>query len=127
MVANQGSAAPPPVPQVAERLRCFAESGREKMKYALRLALIIGFALAAAGSNSKAADGCISYGDEKTDFTWRLCPAGEKYERRYLYFGFWSDFYRVPDDTGACHWSASKSSWLCRDKAIRCNAGRCSS
>jgi hypothetical protein len=97
-----------------------------KMKYALRSAFVIAFALLAGVSALKAADGCISYGDEKTDFTWRLCPAGEKYERQYLYFGFWSSFYRVPEDSGACRWWATKSTWVCPGRVIHCDARRCS-
>ena len=96
------------------------------MKYALRSALVVTIALAAGSSDTKAVDGCISYGDEKTDFTWRLCPAGEKYERQYLYFGIWSGFYRVPSDAGACRWGITKSIWACPDKTIRCDAKRCS-
>src|SRR5579864_4852085 len=78
---------------------------------ALRSVLVVALVLVVGGDGSKAADRCSSYGDEKTDFTWRLCPAGEKYERRYLYFGAWSSFYRVPDNTGACQWWATKSTW----------------
>ena len=96
------------------------------MKYALWSALVVAIALAAGSSDAKAMDGCISYGDEKTDFTWRLCPAGEKYERQYLYFGIWSGFYRVPSDAGACRWGISKSIWGCPGKTIRCDAKRCS-
>ena len=58
----------------------------------MRLVFVVALVVFVSGSSSKAADRCISYGDEKTDFTWRLCPAGEKYERRYLYFGAWSIF-----------------------------------
>jgi hypothetical protein len=70
-------------------------------------------------------DGCAAYGDETADFTWRLCPAGEKYERRYLYFGVWSKFYRVNSDSGKCSWSVTKSSWVCPDRTIRCDPKRC--
>jgi hypothetical protein len=72
-----------------------------------------------------AGDQCIAYGDERTDFTWRLCPAGEKHERQYLYFGAWSTFYRVKSDAGACSWSEAKSSWVCPDTTIRCDSTRC--
>jgi hypothetical protein len=82
---------------------------------------------AAAPVSAQAADRCIAYGDVKTDFTWRLCPAGEKYERQYRYFGVWSDFYRVNSEIGACRWSASASSWVCPDRTIRCDARSCGS
>jgi hypothetical protein len=72
-----------------------------------------------------AADGCVAYGDRNTDFTWRLCPAGGKYERQYLYFGAWSDFYPINSDAGACRWSVSDSSWRCPDRTIRCDARKC--
>jgi hypothetical protein len=81
--------------------------------------------LTALAANASAADRCVSYGDEKTDFTWRLCPAGEKYERQYLYFGVWSNFYRVDSSTGACDWSQPKSGWICPDRAVRCDSKRC--
>src|SRR5438105_14374640 len=81
---------------------------------------------AALASSANAADRCVAYGDEKTDFTWRLCPAGEKYERQYLYFGVWSKFYPVRSFTGACNWSVGKSSWVCPDRTIRCDAKGCS-
>ena len=76
-------------------------------------------------STAAFADSCVAYGNEKTDFTWRLCPAGQKYERQYIYFGAWSKFYSVHADTGACSWSALKSSWICPDRMIRCDAKRC--
>jgi hypothetical protein len=95
------------------------------VKYALYPALVAICTLAAFAPVAKAADGCAAYGDEKTDFTWRLCPAGEKYERRYLYFGVWSKFYRVNGDSGACSWSVTKSSWVCPDRTIRCDPRRC--
>jgi hypothetical protein len=76
---------------------------------------------------ARAAGRCVPYGDESTDFTWRLCPAGEKYERQYLYFGFWSSFYRVNRDAGACRWSPHQSSWLCPDRTVRCDANYCGS
>jgi hypothetical protein len=57
------------------------------MKYALYPTLVALCSLAAFAPVAKADDGCAAYGEEKTDFTWRLCPAGEKYERRYVYFG----------------------------------------
>ncbi len=74
---------------------------------------------------ANAADLCVPYGDERGDYTWRLCPAGEKYERQYLYFGFWSDFYKVGGNTGACTWSAIKTRWVCPDRTIRCDGRRC--
>ncbi len=83
------------------------------------------FVAAAFTSPANAAGRCAPYGDEDTDFTWRLCPAGEKFERRYLYFGFWSDFYRIAGDAGTCDWSWARSSWVCPDKTIRCDARRC--
>jgi hypothetical protein len=95
------------------------------MKYACCSALIALFAVATLASRAMAADGCVAYGNDKTDFTWRLCPAGEKYERQYLYFGVWSSFYSVKSFTGACNWSATKSSWICPDRTIRCDAKRC--
>jgi hypothetical protein len=82
-------------------------------------------AIAAFAPAAQAQDRCVPYGDERTDFTWRLCPAGEKYERQYLYFGVWGSFYSVRSRTGKCDWSASKSSWVCPDKTIRCDARRC--
>ena len=93
------------------------------MKYAVGHALVAVWIAAASVSSAKAADGCVDYGDTKTDFTWRLCPAGEKYERQYRYFGVWSDFYRVNSYTGACNWSADR--WVCPDRTIRCTATRC--
>ena len=95
------------------------------MKYALYPTLLAICALGAFTPVAKAADGCAAYGDEKTEFTWRLCPAGEKFERRYLYFGVWSDFYQVNSDSGECSWSAAKSSWVCPDRTIRCYRSRC--
>jgi hypothetical protein len=95
------------------------------MKLVVLPALVGIWALAAPLSGAKAADGCADYGDTKTDFTWRLCPAGEKYERQYQYFGVWSNFYRVNSYTGACNWSADRSSWVCPDRTIRCDAKRC--
>ncbi len=80
---------------------------------------------AASASLANAAGRCAPYGDEDTDFTWRLCPAGEKFERRYLYFGVWSDFYRIAGDAGACEWSGARSSWVCPDKTIRCDSKSC--
>jgi hypothetical protein len=94
------------------------------MKSALYVALIAMGVLGLAPV-AKAADGCAAFGDEKTDYMWRLCPAGEKYERRYLYFGVWSEFYRVSGDSGACSWSAARSSWTCPGRTIRCDARRC--
>ncbi|MGO9546549.1 MAG: hypothetical protein ACLPPF_17355 [Rhodomicrobium sp.] len=83
------------------------------------------FAIAASVSCASAAGRCAAYGSEETDFTWRLCPGGEKYERRYLYYGFWSDFYRVSAGTGACDWLAAQSSWICPRRTIRCDADKC--
>ena len=88
-------------------------------------ALAVAGAIAASTSGAQAAERCMAYGDVKTDFTWRLCPAGEKYERQYGYFGVWGDFYRVNSETGACSWSAGKSSWVCPDRTIRCSATSC--
>jgi hypothetical protein len=92
---------------------------------ALVVTLIALTASAALTSVAKAQDRCVAYGDEKTDFTWRLCPAGEKYERQYLYFGVWTNFYSVKSHTGKCDWSATKSSWLCPERTIRCDSRRC--
>ena len=86
----------------------------------LALCMIVGVA-----SGASAAERCVAYGDDNTDFTWLLCPAGEKYERQYRYFGVWSKFYGVKSYTGACDWSAPKSSWVCPEKVIRCDAKRC--
>jgi hypothetical protein len=94
------------------------------LKYYSALVLIWS-AAAAFMPYAQAGERCLAYGDEKTDFTWRLCPAGEKYERQYLYFGIWSSFYSVPSDVGACVWSVGKSSWVCPDRTIRCNLNRC--
>jgi hypothetical protein len=80
---------------------------------------------AAFTSAAEAQDRCVAYGDANTDFTWRLCPAGEKYERQYRYFGVWSNFYSVKSYTGKCDWSAEKSSWQCPDRTIRCDSKRC--
>jgi hypothetical protein len=90
---------------------------------ALVIAALCAFAVLSLPA--RAADRCVAYGDAKTDFTWRLCPAGEKYERQYLYFGVWSNFYSVKSFTGKCDWSAAKSSWLCPDRTIKCDGGRC--
>jgi hypothetical protein len=95
------------------------------MKNARHAALIAVCATVGFASHAKAADRCIAYGDEKTEYTWRLCPAGEKFERRYYYFGIWSDFYTVRSDIGACRWTATTSSWRCPDRTVRCNAERC--
>jgi hypothetical protein len=95
------------------------------MKYALCPALVAICALAAFTPVAKAVDGRAAYGDEKTDFYLATVPAGEKYERRYLYFGVWSNFYRVNSDSGECSWSVAKSSWVCPDKTIRCGPKRC--
>src|ERR1700704_2579754 len=103
MISNPGRAAPAP-------------NGRTIMKSAIGHALVAVWIASASVSGAKAADGCVAYGDSKTDFTWRLCPAGEKYERQYRYFGVWGSFYSVRSRTGKCDWSASKSSWVCPDK-----------
>jgi hypothetical protein len=86
------------------------------VKSAVFPALVAIWAVVAPVSDAKAADGCVAYGDAKTDFTWRLCPAGEKYERQYIYFGVWGNFYRVDSQTGACSWSADRSGWVCPDR-----------
>ena len=91
--------------------------------WSTRTAAVCG--LVACVSAANAADPCVSYGDARGDFTWRLCPVGEKYERQYLYFGFWSEFYKVGSSTGACNWSAINASWVCPDRTIRCDRGRC--
>jgi hypothetical protein len=95
------------------------------MKCVSCLALAAIWLVAASASGAAAAERCVFYGDEKTDFTWRLCPGGEKYERQYLYFGAWSNFHRVASDAGACSWSAARLSWICPDRTIRCDAKRC--
>ena len=95
------------------------------MKYAVCSALVATWVVTISGFGAMGADGCVAYGDEKTDFTWRLCPAGVKYERQYLYFGAWGNFQRVNSNTGACNWSAARSSWVCPDRTIRCDAQRC--
>jgi hypothetical protein len=95
------------------------------MKYSACLVLAAALAVAAHGTQAQTANGCISYGNQKTDFTWRLCPAGEKYERQYRYFGVWSDFYRVASDAGACNWVANRSGWVCPDRTIKCDTRRC--
>jgi hypothetical protein len=95
------------------------------MRFAICSAFVVLCAIANFETHAQGADGCVAYGNEKTDFTWRLCPAGEKYERQYRYFGVWSDFYRVSSETGACNWSANRSSWVCPDRTIRCDAKRC--
>ena len=46
------------------------------MKYVVCPALVAVWLVAASASGATAADGCVAYGDEKTDFTWRLRPAG---------------------------------------------------
>jgi hypothetical protein len=87
------------------------------------VALLVVLAFASGGAG--AADGCAPYGDERTDFTWLLCPGGKKYERQYRYFGIWSEFYTVGSDVGACSWSAPRSSWMCPEMTIKCDARRC--
>jgi hypothetical protein len=98
------------------------------MRYAAWLMLafftITACALASPGY-AQSADACVAYGNDKTDFTWRLCPGGEKYERQYLYFGVWSSFYRVSSEAGACNWAASRTSWICPGRTIRCDTRRC--
>jgi hypothetical protein len=96
------------------------------MKYALGLALFAAYLTFGFAAAAQPAEGCVAYGDEKTDFTWRLCPAGEKFERQYRYFGVWSDFYKVRSDAGACNWSAGSSAWMCPDRTIRCDSRKCS-
>jgi len=95
------------------------------MKCVLCLVLAVIWLVAASASGATAAERCVAYGDEKTDFTWRLCPGGEKYERQYLYFGAWSNFHRVTSDAGACRWSAARLSWVCPDRTIQCDGKRC--
>jgi hypothetical protein len=95
------------------------------MKYLACPALVAIWLVAASASGATAADGCAAYGGEKTDFTRRLCPAGEKYERQYLYFGAWGKFYRVTSDVGACSWWAARLSWVCPDRRIQCDAKHC--
>jgi hypothetical protein len=95
------------------------------MKYLACLALAAIWLVTVSASGGMAAERCVAYGDENTDFTWRLCPGGEKYERQYLYFGAWSNFHRVASDAGACSWSAARLSWICPDRRIRCDAKRC--
>jgi hypothetical protein len=85
----------------------------------------IAVAIATFAGVATAADRCVAYGDATTDFTWKLCPAGEKQERRYLYFGIWSGYYSVPGDAGVCNWSSGKSGWVCPDRVIRCDAKQC--
>jgi hypothetical protein len=93
--------------------------------YPMLIAVCAIMLFAAVAPAARAANQCAAYGDAETDFTWLLCPAGEKYERQYLYFGFWSDYYKVKNDAGACNWSESRSSWVCPDKTIRCDARHC--
>jgi hypothetical protein len=57
------------------------------MKCISCLALVAVWLTGASACGATAAERCVAYGDENTDFTWRLCPGGEKYERQYLYFG----------------------------------------
>ena len=95
------------------------------MKRTSRVTLIAIFAVAAFTTAAMASDRCVPYGDENTEFTWRLCPSGEKFERQYLYFGAWSRYYPVRSDSGECRWSGANSSWICPEKTIRCDARRC--
>lgn len=81
----------------------------------------LGASMAMAGIDAR----CAPYGDEDTEYTWMLCPGGEKYERRYLYYGFWSEYYPVKSDAGACGWSAASSRWKCPDQTFRCNGNGC--
>jgi hypothetical protein len=87
--------------------------------------LVACWMMSGSASDTWAVDRCVAYGDESTDFTWRLCPAGEKYERQYLYFGVWGELHRVGSHVGACTWSASRAAWVCPDRTIRCDARRC--
>ena len=64
------------------------------MKCMPRLARTAIWLAGASVYGAAAAERCVAYRDENTDFTWRLCPGGEKYERQYLYFGVWSNFHR---------------------------------
>lgn len=95
------------------------------MKCISRLALVAVWLTGASAYGATAAERCVAYGDENTDFTWRLCPGGEKYERQYLYFGVWSNFHRVANDAGACRWWPARLNWTCPDRTIRCDAKRC--
>jgi hypothetical protein len=95
------------------------------MKWISCLALTAIWLAGVSPHGATAAERCVAYGDENTDFTWRLCPGGEKYERQYLYFGVWSNFRRVANDAGACRWSPARASWICPDRTIRCDAKRC--
>jgi hypothetical protein len=108
--------------------RQIAKNGNEggsQVKHWIFTAFLALCAAAYLSSAAEAAGRCVAYGDESTDFTWRLCPEGEKYERQYLYFGFWSSFYRVNGDAGVCRWSPRQSSWQCPDRTIRCDANHC--
>jgi hypothetical protein len=90
------------------------------------LSVCVAFSAAAfCSSGAVAAGQCVDYGDEKTEFTWHLCPGGVKYERQYLYFGIWSSFYEVESGEGACSWSPRQSSWLCPERTVRCDAYKC--
>ncbi|MCC6780068.1 MAG: hypothetical protein IT537_26115 [Hyphomicrobiales bacterium] len=95
------------------------------LKHASCAALVAFVTALACAPGASAADACASYGDERTDFTWLLCPDGKKYERQYRYFGVWSDFYPVPGNAGACTWSGARSAWICPDATIVCNGLRC--
>jgi hypothetical protein len=44
------------------------------------LAAFLALAAVFLSDAARAAGRCVAYGDESTDFTWHLCPAGEKYE-----------------------------------------------
>ena len=74
-------------------------------------------------SHAQSNRGCVAYGDTDTDFTWLLCPNGQKYERQYQYFGMWSSYYTVPAATGKCLWQSPR--WTCRDAKFVCSAGSC--
>ena len=89
------------------------------------LALTAIWLIGASAYGATGAERCVAYGDETTDFTWRLCPGGEKYERQYLYFGIWSNFRQVASDAGACSWSPARLNWICPDRTIRCDAKHC--
>jgi hypothetical protein len=95
------------------------------MKRVPLTALIALSAIMAFASSARATERCVAYGDPDTDYTWRLCPGGEKYERRYFYFGIWSRFYRVESGAGECHWAPARSSWVCAGRTIQCDAKRC--
>lgn len=120
-------------PGCVEAFGCLSPTGKlqrtttrgAQVKYWILTAFLALCAAAFLSGEAQAAGRCVAYGDESTDFTWRLCPGGEKYERQYLYFGFWSSFHRVNGDAGVCRWSPRQSSWQCPDRTIRCDANHC--